>query len=79
MLYSRPALPLQRRAEHDIEGSHFMLDYTQLLISYGLPLLFPLVIGSMGTCVLLSAKKARFVGRLYLLLMLCNLMSSIRL
>ena len=38
-----------------------MLDYTQLLITYGLPLLFPLVIGSMGTCVLLSAKKARFI------------------
>ena len=59
-----------------------MLDYTQLLISYGLPLLFPLVLGSMGTCVLLSAKKARFIphfllGVYILLLRLCNSMQSI--
>ena len=50
-----------------------MLDYTQLLISYGLPLLFPLVIGSMGTCVLLSAKKARFVPHFLLGVYVCCL------
>ena len=50
-----------------------MLDYTQLLISYGLPLLFPLVIGSMGTCVLLSAKKARFVPHFLLGVYICCL------